>query len=81
MLILILGTLGLNFACQGCHSHQSSGGSTSELTKVPPVAQGGPESTDTIVGRVKNARAGRQIVIYAHNRDWCAQPWPPYLGS
>jgi len=26
MLILILGTLGFNFACQGCHSQKSSAG-------------------------------------------------------
>jgi hypothetical protein len=40
-LILILGILGLNFACQGCHSQKSSDSPSLELTKIPPAAQGG----------------------------------------
>jgi hypothetical protein len=73
-LFLILGTLRLNFAGQGCHSRKSSAGPTIRFTKVPPAARGGRERNDTIAGRVKNARSGQQIVIYAHRA-------PPYLGS
>jgi hypothetical protein len=58
-LFLILSTLGLKFAGQGCHSQKSSAAPTNEFTKVPPAAQDGRERTDTIAGRVKNARPGQ----------------------
>ena len=80
-LILILGTLGLNFAGQGCYSQKSTESPSLELTKIPPVAQGGRERIDTIAGRVRNARPKQQIVIYAHSGPWWVQPWPPDLGS
>src|SRR6266699_3137237 len=80
-LILILGTLGFNSACQGCHSQKSSAGPSIEFTHIPPAAQGGRERIDTISGRVRNARPKQQIVIYAHSGPWWVQPWPPYLGA
>jgi hypothetical protein len=80
-LILILGTLGFNFVCHGCHSQKSSAGPSIEFTHIPPMAQGGRERVDTISGRVRNARPKQQIVIYAHSGPWWVQPWPPYLGS
>jgi len=80
-LILILGTLGFNFVCQGCHSQKSSAGPSIEFTHIPPMAQGGRERVDTISGRARNARPKQQIVIYAHSGPWWVQPWPPYLGS
>jgi hypothetical protein len=72
-LILILG---VGFAVQGCHSQQGRAGPFIEFTKIPPAAQGGRERTDTIAGRVRNARPGQQIVIYAHSGPWWVQPWP-----
>jgi hypothetical protein len=63
-LILIIGTLGLNFVGQGCHSQKSTDSPSLELTKIPPAAQAGRERIDTIAGRVRNARPGQQIVIY-----------------
>jgi hypothetical protein len=80
-LILILGILGLNFAGQGCHSQKSTDSPSLELTKIPPVAQGGRERIDTIAGRVRNAYPRQQIVTYAHSGTWWVQPWPPNLGS
>src|SRR5713101_6118698 len=80
-LILILGTLGLNFAGQGCHSQESSAGPSIEFTRIPPAAQGSRERVDTISGRVRNALPKQPIVIYAHSGPWWVQPWPPYLGS
>jgi hypothetical protein len=47
-----------------------------EFSKIPPAAQGGRERVDTIAGRVRNARLGQQIVIYAHSGQWWVQPWP-----
>jgi hypothetical protein len=75
-IVLILGTLGLNFAGQGCHSQKNIDGPSLELTKIPPAAQGGRERIDTIAGRVRNAHPGQQIVIYAHSGTWWVQPWP-----
>jgi hypothetical protein len=80
-LILILGTLGFNFACQGCHSQKSSAGPSIEFTHFPPAAQGGRERVDTISGPVRYARPKRHIVIYAYSGPWWVQPWLPYLGA
>lgn len=70
-LFLVLGP-----ALQGCHSQKSGDGPSIEFTKIPPAAQGGRERIDTIAGRVRNARAGQRIVIYAHSGTWWVQPWP-----
>ncbi len=77
-LVLILGTLGLNFAGQGCHSQKSGAGPSIEFTHIPPAAQGGRERVDTISGRVRKARPKQQIVIYAHSGQWWVQPWPDH---
>jgi hypothetical protein len=76
-LILILGTFGLNFVGQGCHSRKSTDSPSMELTKIPAAAQGGRERIDTIAGRVRNARPRQQIVIYAHSGPRWVQPRPP----
>jgi len=62
-------------AIEGCHSPKSDSSPTIEFTKIPPAAQGGRERVETIAGRVKNARPGQQIVIYAHSGQWWVQPW------
>lgn len=69
-------TLALCFEVHGCHSGNSNAKPSIELTKIPPAAQGGRERIDTIAGRVRNARPGQQIVIYAHSGTWWVQPWP-----
>ena len=48
------------------------------FTKIPPAAEGGREKVDTIAGRVRNARPGQQIVIYARSGPWWVQPWPDH---
>jgi hypothetical protein len=72
----------LIFACcltiEGCSSRKSDASPTIEFTKIPPAAQGGRERIDTIAGRVRNARPGQQIVIYAHSGQWWVQPWPEH---
>src|SRR5260370_41581869 len=45
-LILIIGTLGLDFAVPGYHSQKSSYGTSIELTTIPTAAQSAPERTD-----------------------------------
>ena len=79
-LILILSTLGLNFACQGCHSQKSTDSLSLELTKILLAAQGGRESRhDLWTGQ--HARPKQQLVNYAHSETWWVQPWPPHVGS
>ncbi|HWC16669.1 MAG TPA: hypothetical protein VG498_06625 [Terriglobales bacterium] len=65
----------LAIALCGCQ-HRSDANPSVEFTKIPPAAQGGRERIDTISGRVNNARAGQQIVIYARSGPWWVQPWP-----
>jgi len=67
-----------SFALNGCKSSNSDASPSIEFTKIPPAAQGGRERVDTIAGRVKNARTGQQIVIYAHSGQWWVQPWPEH---
>ncbi|HWY71283.1 MAG TPA: hypothetical protein VNX88_21635 [Terriglobales bacterium] len=66
----------LCFALNSCQSHKDNTSPSIEFSKIPPAAQGGREKIDTIAGRVRNARPGQQIVIYAHSGPWWVQPWP-----
>src|SRR5690348_48001 len=66
----------LCIALNGCQSHKADTGPSIEFSKIPPAAQGGREKVDTIAGRVRNARPGQQIVIYARSGPWWVQPWP-----
>lgn len=61
-----------------CQSRHTDIGPSIEFTKIPPAAEGGREKVDTISGRVKNARPGQQIVIYARSGPWWVQPWPDH---
>lgn len=67
-----------SLALHGCQSQKANTGPSIEFTKIPPAAQGGRERVDTIAGRVRNARPGQQIVIYAHSGTWWVQPWPDH---
>lgn len=69
---LLLFNLLLNTGC----AREKSAEFSVEFTKIPPAAQGGRERVDTIAGRVRNARLGQKIVIYAHSGQWWVQPWP-----
>jgi len=61
-----------------CHSHKDNSGPSIEFTHIPPAAQGGREKTDTISGRVTNARPDQRVVIYALSGQWWVQPWPDH---
>jgi len=82
--VLLRSTLLLVFciALNSCKSRQADSEPSIEFTKIPPAAQGGRERVDTIAGRVRNARPGQQIVIYAHSGPWWVQPWPdrPFIS-
>jgi hypothetical protein len=77
MLLLVL-----CLVLSSCQSRHADTGPSIEFSKIPPAAQGGRERVDTIAGRVKNARPGQQIVIYAHSGPWWVQPWPdrPFIS-
>ena len=45
-----------------------------EFTRIAEAAEGGPDRMAPIAGRVKGARAGQQIVLYARSGPWWVQP-------
>ena len=45
-----------------------------EFTRVPPADKGGPDVMDVIEGRVRGAKPGQQIVLFAHGEVWWAEP-------
>ena len=57
----------LNILQSGCESPKSSEIPTIEFTKIPPAAQGGREREDTVSGRVRGARPGQKVVVYARS--------------
>src|SRR5215469_9314522 len=63
-------------ALGGCHSQQANSEPSIEFTKIPPASQGGREHVDSIAGRVRGARPGQSIVVYARSGPWWVQPWP-----
>jgi len=66
--------LGLCIVLNSCQPRQADTGPSIEFSKIPPAAQGGREKVDTIAGRVRNARPGQQVVIYARSGTWWVQP-------
>jgi hypothetical protein len=44
------------------------------FTKVPAAAKGGPDTLDTIEGRITDARPGQRLVLYARSSVWWVQP-------
>ncbi len=47
---------------------------TIEFTAVPSAAEGGPDKLTTIAGRVRGARSGQRVVLYARSGVWWIQP-------
>jgi len=66
----------LSLALTSCQSRHVDTTPSIEFINIPPAAQGGREKVDTIGGRVRNARPGQKIVIYARSGPWWVQPWP-----
>jgi hypothetical protein len=46
-----------------------------EFTTLPPAGEGSATRLEAIEGRVKGARPGEQIVLYARSGPWWAQPF------
>ena len=58
----------------GCRARQDNLGPYIEFTRVPLAEEGGPDRLDVIEGRVRGARPGQQIVLFARSGAWYVQP-------
>jgi len=59
----------------GCHARTPSSDPAVEFTAVPPADNGGPEKVAPVAGRVRSARAGQRIVLFARSGGWWVQPY------
>jgi hypothetical protein len=46
-----------------------------EFTQIPATGPGGPKLIGTVAGRVKGARPGQKLVLYARGGVWWVQPF------
>lgn len=58
----------------GCHS-KSGPAPGVEITHVPVADAGGPDKLDYIEGKVRGAKPGQHIVLFAHSGIWWVQPF------
>lgn len=72
---LEIGLKGLVIAsCLVLGNCQSFRGPSVEFTKIPPSDKGGPDMVDTIQGRVRGAKPGQRIILFAKSGVWWVQP-------
>jgi hypothetical protein len=58
----------------GCVAPRADDRPAVEFTRVPEASAGGPDKLDTIEGRVRNAKPGQQLVLFAKAGSWWVQP-------
>lgn len=58
----------------GCRSQHAPLQPTIEITNAPMASIGGPVQMGNIEGRVNNAKADQQVVVYARSGVWWIQP-------
>lgn len=58
----------------GCRSGALPAQPSIEFTSVPSAGEGSPDKTDPIEGRVRGARPGQRIVLFALSGVWWVQP-------
>lgn len=58
----------------GCRPRQADLAPSIRFTKVPPADKGGPDTRDTIEGRVVGAKPGQAIVLFNRSGVWWVQP-------
>jgi len=61
----------LTSACTSPHAEVAP---SIEFTQLPPAAEGSPDILHPIAGRVRNARRGQRIVLFARSGMWWVQP-------
>ncbi len=59
----------------GCRSSRASLPPSIEFTRLPPAGQGDADILRAIEGRVKGARPGQKIVLFARSGVWWVQPF------
>jgi hypothetical protein len=70
----------LTMAAMGCACLISCSRSSAEaepsieISRVPPIGEGSPDKLDPIAGRVKGARPGERVVLFALSGVWWVQP-------
>jgi len=75
------GTVGLcatvliGVAVTGCARKPSAPDYAVEFTLVPDAAPGGPDRMAPIAGRVRGARPGQRVVLFAKSGAWWVQPF------
>jgi len=78
-LAVVLVLAGISALFAGCHGPGSSTFAVNpsiEFTSVPLAGADNPEKLNTIEGKVKGARVGQQIVLYARGQTtWWVQPF------
>ncbi len=68
----MVGLLCILPGCQG--TPQPAAEPTIEFTKLPPAGQGSPDKLNPIEGRVRGARPGQRLVLFARAGLWWVQP-------
>jgi hypothetical protein len=58
----------------GCRSPKAELSPSIEFTRVPPAGEGSADLFYPIEGRVKGARPGQEIVLFAQSGAWWVQP-------
>jgi hypothetical protein len=64
----------LCLSVSNCGSYQAGAAPAIEFTRIPPAEDGSPQLLETIEGRVRGARPGERIVLYALSGAWWVQP-------
>ena len=57
-----------------CRSTPAAAAPSIEFTRIPPASEGSPQLLQTIEGRVRGARPGARVVLYALSGSWWVQP-------
>jgi len=73
VLSIILG-IALCQLLTGCRSAQADGQPSIEFSRIPSAGEGSPDRLETIEGRVRGARPGDRIVLFALSGTWWVQP-------
>lgn len=64
----------LCLSLSSCRLSQASGEPSIEFSRVPAAGDGRPDALEPIEGRVKGARPGQRIVLFALSGVWWVQP-------
>jgi hypothetical protein len=66
--------LGLGLLLIGCRSPRAEVEPSIEFTVLPPAGEGNPFKSGPIEGRVRGAKTGGRIVLFARSGVWWVQP-------